>query len=58
MIDEMDYTLNDQDVYKNIHIMQKIIFFIFEGHQNGDIEIEEDSKKEKTELICSKRKTK
>ena len=34
--------------------MQKIIFFIFEGHQNGDIEIEEDSKKEKTELICSK----
>ncbi len=45
-------------VYQNIHIMQKIIFFIFEGHQNGDIEIEEDSKKEKTELICSKRKTK
>ena len=28
--------------------------FTFEEYQNGDIEIEEDSKKEKSELICSK----
>ena len=28
--------------------------FTFEGYQNGDDEIEEDSKKEKSELICSK----
>ena len=34
--------------------IQGYYLFTFEGHQNGDIEIEEDSKKEKTELICSK----
>ena len=41
-------------IKNSLEPIQGYYLFTFEGHQNGDIEIEEDSKKEKTELICSK----
>ena len=41
-------------IKNSVEPIQGYYLFTFEGHQNGDIEIEEDSKKEKTELICSK----
>ena len=41
-------------IKNSVEPIQGYYLFTFEGHKNGDIEIEEDSKKEKTELICSK----
>ena len=41
-------------IKNSLEPIQGYYLFTFEGYQNGDIEIEEDSKKEKTELICSK----
>ncbi len=41
-------------IKNSVEPIQGYFLFIFEGCQNGDSEIEEDSKKEKTELICSK----
>ena len=41
-------------IKNSLEPIQGYYLFTFEGYQNGDSEIEEDSKKEKTELICSK----
>ena len=41
-------------IKNSVEPIQGYFLFRFEGYQNGDSEIEEDSKKEKTELICSK----
>ena len=41
-------------IKNSVEPIQGFYLFTFEGTQNGDKEIEEDSKKEKSDLICSK----
>ena len=41
-------------IKNSVETIQGFYLFTFEGTQNGDKEIEEDSKKEKSDLICSK----
>ena len=43
-----------EKIKNSVETIQGFYLFTFEGTQNGDKEIEEDSKKEKSELICSK----